>query len=96
MADQHIRGKADQLPKNEEHHEIVRENNAEHREHEERERGEIAGLALVFPHVSQRINMDERPDARNENEHRLAEIIQHEPKRHFENAAYLDPRRRWR
>ncbi len=58
MADQHIRGKADQLPENEKHHEIIRENDAEHREHEERERREIAGLALVFPHVSERINMD--------------------------------------
>ena len=52
MADQQIGTDADQLPEDEHHHEIVREHDSEHREHEEREPGEIARLALVLAHVA--------------------------------------------
>jgi len=52
VTDQNIRREPDQFPKDEKHHEIVRENDSEHREHEERQRREIAGLAFVVPHVT--------------------------------------------
>src|SRR2546429_9782124 len=48
VADQNVRGKADQFPKNEEHYEIVCDDDTEYREHEERQRREIAGLAFMF------------------------------------------------
>src|SRR5215467_2636487 len=44
MTDQDIRSEPDQFPKDEKHYEIVRENDSEHREHEERQRCEITGL----------------------------------------------------
>ena len=52
MADQQIGSDADQFPEDEHHDEIVREHDPEHREHEERKRGEVARLALVIPHVA--------------------------------------------
>ena len=72
VPDQNIRGETDQLPKDEEHDEIVRENDAEHREHEERKRREITRFTFVIPHVTQRIDMDRRSDTGNDEEHRLA------------------------
>ena len=52
MTDEDVGSETDQLPKDEHHHEIVREDNAEHREHEERERGEVARFAFVVAHVA--------------------------------------------
>ena len=52
VTDQHIGSKADQLPENKHHHEIVRENDPEHGEHEEREGGEVTRLAFVIAHVA--------------------------------------------
>jgi len=75
MADEDVRADADQFPEEEHHHEVIREDDADHREHEEREAGEVAGLALVVVHVPEGINMDERADAGNDEEHRLAELI---------------------
>ena len=91
VANQNIRGKANQLPKNEQHHEIVRENYAEHREHKERQRREIAGFAFIVPHVAQRINMNQRSDAGNQNEHRLTKIIQYKTKRDSEYSDKVNP-----
>ncbi len=52
MANQDIGGKANQLPEDEQHHEVVGEDNSKHGEHEKRERGEIAGLAFIILHVA--------------------------------------------
>ena len=52
VADQDIGSEADQFPKDEQHDEIVRENDAEHGEHEERKGREITGFAFVIPHVT--------------------------------------------
>ena len=52
MADQQIGTDAHQFPEDEHHHEIVRDDDAEHREHEEGERREVARFARVVPHVA--------------------------------------------
>ncbi len=96
VADQDVRRKANQLPKDKQHHEIVCQNDAEHREHKERQRREIAGFTFVIPHVAQRINVDQRSDARDHDEHRLAETIQDKPKRDLEDSAEVDPAEFWR
>ena len=72
MSDEHIRGKADQLPKDEHHDEVVREHDTEHSEHEERKGGEVTRFAFIIPHVAERIDVDERADAGYEDKHRLA------------------------
>ena len=52
MANEQIGTDPDQFPEDKHHHEIVREHDSEHREHEERKPGEIARLALVRAHVA--------------------------------------------
>ena len=63
MTDQHIGSEAHQLPKDKHHHKIICEHDTEHREHEERERGEVARFAFVVAHVAERVNVNERADA---------------------------------
>ena len=72
VANQNVGSKAHQFPKDEEHDEIVRENDPEHRKHEERKCREITRLTFVIPHVTQRIDMDGCSDTGNQDEHRLA------------------------
>ena len=91
MADQNVGRKADQFPKHEKHDEIVRENDPEHREHEERQRREVAGLAFVISHVTQRIDVNDCPNTRNQNGHCPAQLIQRQAKRDLEDAADTDP-----
>ena len=83
--------KPDQLPENKQHHEIVREHDAEHGEHEERERGEVTRLAFVIAHVAERVDVDERADAGDEDEHGLAQLIEGETERDVEHARDVDP-----
>jgi hypothetical protein len=45
VADEHVGTDADQLPEDEHHDEVVGQDDAGHREHEERQPGEVAGLA---------------------------------------------------
>ncbi len=87
MADEDVGTDADQFPEDEHHHEVVREDDAEHREHEEREAGEVARLALVILHVAERINVDQRADGGDHEEHRLAELIDREADRDREMVA---------
>ena len=91
VANQDVRSKADQFPKHEKHDEIVRENDPEHGEHEERQRCEITGLAFVISHVTQRIDMNGSSDSGNENDHCPAQRIQGQAKRNLEYAANTDP-----
>jgi hypothetical protein len=93
VADQHIRGKAHQFPKDEQHDEIVREDDAKHREHEQRQCREIAGLAFVVPHVTQRIDVNDRSNTGNQNDHCLAQRIQQECERDAEHPAAVNPGR---
>ena len=52
MPNEQIGAEPDQFPEDKHHHEIVREDDPEHGEHEERKSGEIARLALVRAHVA--------------------------------------------
>ena len=69
VTDEQIGTHADQLPKDEGHDEVVRQHDAGHGEHEERETGEVAGFRLVVLHVGQREDMDEHADAGDHDHH---------------------------
>src|SRR5439155_23503952 len=88
--------KTDQFPEHEQHHEIVRHNDSEHCEHEERQRPEIAGLAFVVPHIAERIDVDDCSNARDENEHHLAQLILCKTERDLESTCDVDPAKLWR
>ena len=91
MADQQIGTHAHEFPEDEHHDEVVRKNDPEHREHEEGERSEVAGLAGVVLHVAERIDVDERADAGDEHEHGLAQIVEDQSQRHIEKGRKIDP-----
>src|SRR5437868_9066438 len=74
VADEQIGAQADQLPEDEQHHEIVREHDAQHREHEERKGSEITRFAGIVPHVTERINMNKTADAGDKHEHGFAQL----------------------
>ena len=52
-----------------------------------RERREVAGLARVVLHVAERVDVDERADAGDEQEHGLAQIVEDQAERHIEKRA---------
>ena len=91
VADQHVRSEADQFPENEQHHEIVRENDPEHCEHEEGESGEIARFTFVIAHIAQRVDVNQRPDAGNDEQHQSAQIIEDKREWNSEDPANIDP-----
>src|SRR5205814_8574238 len=91
MTDEQVGAKADQFPKDKHHHEIVRQHNAEHREHEERERGEVAGDARVIAHVAKRVDVNESAYSANENKHRHAQGIEGKADRHSEEPVDFNP-----
>ena len=91
VPDEHVGSEADQLPKNEKHDEIVREHDAEHGEHEERERGEVTRLAFVTAHVTERINVNQRADAGDEDKHHTTQIVQNKTERHDEQPGKFNP-----
>ena len=57
-ANQQITRDADQLPKDEHHHEVVGQHDAEHRKNEQTQEGEVAGEIPIFLHIAQRENVN--------------------------------------
>ena len=54
VTDEQVGAKSDQLPEDEGHDEVVRQHDAGHRKHEQRQTREVAGLRLVVLHVGER------------------------------------------
>ena len=53
VIDQQPRAEADQLPEDEEHQQRIREHDAEHREHEDREPAKVPGAIRVLVHIAE-------------------------------------------
>jgi hypothetical protein len=90
MPNQDVGAYPDQLPKDEHHDEVVRQDNAEHRKHEERQAGEIAGPASVVVHVADRIDVDQETDAGDHQQHHFAEPVDQVADANLENSE-IDP-----
>ena len=91
VADEQVAAHADEFPEDEHHREIVREHDAEHREHEEREVAEEARLRLVVLHVHRAVKVHEEADAGDDEEHRLREMIELYPERDLQGLAEINP-----
>ena len=91
VPDEHVGSEADELPKNKKHDEIVREHNAEHGKHEEGKRSEVARLAFVAAHVAERINVNQRANACDEDKHHATQIVQNKTERHDEQSGKFNP-----
>ena len=60
MSNQDVGADADQLPKDEHHDKVVGQDDAQHREEEKRQPGEVAPIALFMSHVANRVDEDQR------------------------------------
>jgi hypothetical protein len=92
VADQQIGADADEFPEDEHHREVVREHDAEHREHEERQIAEVTRLPFVVLHVDERVDVHERAHARDDEQHHLAQGVDRKADRHIERRAEIQPR----
>ncbi len=85
VSDQEIRAEPDALPPDEEHRQVVRQDEDEHREHEEVEVGEEAPVPRLLLHVPDAVDVDQRPDERDEREHQRRQHV--EPERDVDGEA---------
>ena len=74
-ADEEVRAQPDALPPHEENRQVRAEDEREHREHEEVQVREIPAVPRVVPHVSDRVDVDERADQRDEKQHESRERV---------------------
>jgi hypothetical protein len=81
VADEEVGAQPDALPPDEHEQKVLREDEHEHREHEEVEVGEearVSGVGLVVVHVSRGIDVDQESDERDERGHQGGEGIEPE------------------
>ena len=62
MGDEHVGTKADQLPENENHDQVVGQGNAQHGEHEDGQTSKITSLPAIVGHVAKTKNVNEETD----------------------------------
>ena len=74
-ADQEVRANPDQLPEDEDHEDVRRSHEPEHREAEEREIREESRIPRVVVHVAHGIDVDERRDERDHQEHDGRQVV---------------------
>ena len=74
-ADQQVRADADQLPEHEDHEDVARGDQAEHREAKERQIGEKSRITRVVVHVAHRVDVDQGRDERDHEEHHRAQVV---------------------
>ncbi len=67
-ADQQVARQPDQLPGDEDDEEVVGEDEEQHREHEQVQVGEEPPVARVVAHVADRVDVDEQPDRRHDDQ----------------------------
>ena len=67
--DQQVGGGADERPADDQQHEVAGEHQQQHREDEEVQVGEEARVAAVLVHVGDRVQVDHRRDARDDEDH---------------------------
>ena len=75
-ADQEVGGRADQLPEDEQHEQVVGQDQAQHGGGEERHEGVVARDAAVALHVAERVDLDEQRDAGDDDEHDGREAVE--------------------
>ena len=75
-ADQEIGAKPDALPADEHQDDVRGQDQHEHEEGEQVQEGEVSGIALVFGHVSDRIDVDEQADARDDQGHDGGQLVE--------------------
>ena len=80
-ADQEVGADADELPEDEDHEDVGRRHQAEHREAEEREVREEPRIARIVVHVPHRVDVDQGRDERDHQEHDHGQVVDVDPER---------------
>ena len=68
-ADQQVRSKTHALPADEHQQEVFRQHQGQHEKHEEVEVGKIAPVSLFVGHVADGVDMDQKADAGDHQQH---------------------------
>ena len=95
MVDQEVGAEAHQFPEHENHQQVVREHDAEHREHEDREPAKVPRPRPVVVHVAERKHVHRETDNPDDRQHEGGEVIELEAERQRE-VSQLQPRHRRR
>ncbi len=90
--DEEVRAEADRFPEDVEHEEVARQHQHHHREHEEVQIGEEAGVARIAVHVAGGVEMDEEPHPGHDQQHHRGELIHLRRERGLERPR-RDPRK---
>ena len=78
-ADQRVGGEADERPADDQQHEVAGQDQQQHREDEEVEVAEVAGEAAVRRHVGDRVEVDQRRDAADDQAHVDRQRVDEDP-----------------
>ena len=78
VADQQIGGQADPLPADKEKQQITCQHQQQHGKDEEIEAGKEAGVILLMFHVADRVDMDEKADAGDDQGHPERKMVESE------------------
>ena len=76
--DQQIRAKTDAFPPDEHHRVIRSEDEHEHEEHEQVQIREVPRIAWILAHVADAEDVDQRSDARDDEQHHERELVEHQ------------------
>jgi len=74
-ADQEIRTQPDPLPADKKEQQIVGHDQEQHEKDEEVEIGKVADHPLVVAHISERVNMDQKPHSGDRQEHHCGQSV---------------------
>src|SRR5258708_2749439 len=85
-ADQQVGSQSDALPAHEHQQIIVRQDQSEHKEHEEIQVRKEAIVTAFMPHVADGVNVNQETDARNYQHHNHRELVKIETERRRETA----------
>ncbi len=77
-ADQEIGAEPHPLPAHEHHQVVVAEDQEEHGTHEEVQVGEVAPVPLLVAHVAHRVDVDQKPDPGDDEEHHRRQRVEEE------------------
>ena len=74
-ADQEVGGEADQLPEDEQHQQVVGDDQTQHGGREQRHVGEVAAVAAVIAEIAGRVNLDQQRDEGDDDQHDAGESV---------------------
>ena len=79
-ADQQVGGESNALPADEHEQKVLRQHQGQHEKHEQVEVGEVAPVSLFVRHVADGVDMDQKADAGDDQQHDQRQGVEQEVK----------------